>query len=77
MDHIDVHKMIYKQQLIDNPPVIKVTKGITISFVMDSDDSDYNEKRIIKCLTCKHCLPPSSRKDDKMCNKDSCSFEKA
>lgn len=72
MNHNDVHKMIYKQQIIDNPPVIK-----GISFVMDSDDFDYNEKRIIKCLTCKHCLPPSSRKDDKMCNKDSCSFEEA
>lgn len=31
---------------------------------------------VVKCLTCKHCLPPSRRNDDRMCNKNICSFEK-
>ena len=34
-------------------------------------------KHICKCLTCKHCLPPSEREYGRMCKLNECKFQEA
>lgn len=39
--------------------------------------ADIERESIVKCLCCKHCLPPAERIDGKMCNESECNYEEA